>query len=95
MTDSTVEPSMSATSVAWYPSTSRRISTARWRGGRSCNAVTKASEIASFCSYRACGSATVDGTLAQYVGIRLEPYDLAQPCRLGHFHIGDVPLLGW
>src|SRR5260370_18899941 len=34
LTDSTVESSMSATSFAWNPSTSRKIRTASWRGGR-------------------------------------------------------------
>ena len=33
MLDSTVVPSMSATSRAWKPSTSRRTRTATWRGG--------------------------------------------------------------
>ena len=55
VTDSTVESSMPATSLAWNPRTSRKISTATWRGGRTCRAVTKASEMASACSYRASG----------------------------------------
>jgi hypothetical protein len=50
LTDSTVESSMSATSLAWYPSTSRKMSTARWRAGRTCSAVTKAREMASVCA---------------------------------------------
>ena len=34
VTDSTVESSMPATSLAWNPRTSRKMSTASWRGGR-------------------------------------------------------------
>ena len=36
----------------------------------------------------------VDRTLEEGVGKRLEPYDLAEPGRLGRFNPGDVPLLG-
>jgi hypothetical protein len=50
VTDSTVTSSMSATSLARNPRTSRRISTASWRGGRTCRAVTKAREMDSACS---------------------------------------------
>src|SRR5262249_46289002 len=50
LTDSTVEPSMPATSLAWKPRTSRKMRTATWRGGRTCRAVTKAREMASACS---------------------------------------------
>jgi hypothetical protein len=39
--------SSSATSVACQRSTSQRISTARWRGGRCCNAATNARRIVS------------------------------------------------
>jgi hypothetical protein len=49
LAESTVESSRSATSLAWYPSTSQKINTARWRASRSCSAVTKASEMASVC----------------------------------------------
>ena len=59
VTDSSVESRTCATSRAWNPSTSRRISTARWRGGSSCNAVTKASETASRASNRASGPGAV------------------------------------
>jgi hypothetical protein len=41
---------MPAASLALKPSTSRRISTARCRGGSSCKAVTNATEIASAAS---------------------------------------------
>ena len=37
----------------------------------------------------------VDGALEEGVGIRLEPYDFAEPGRLGRFDIGHAPLLGW
>jgi carboxymethylenebutenolidase len=50
LTDSTVASSMPATSLAWKPRTSRRMSTATWRGGSTCRAVTKASEMDSACS---------------------------------------------
>jgi hypothetical protein len=50
LTDPTVTSSISATSLAWKPRTSRKIRTATWRGGNSCRAVTKASEMASVCS---------------------------------------------
>ena len=44
---------MTATSLARNPSASRRMRTARWRGGRSGSALTKASEIASLASWLA------------------------------------------
>ena len=47
LTEATVVSSSSATSVACQRSTSQRISTARWRGGRCCSAATKASRIVS------------------------------------------------
>ncbi len=53
----TVVPSISATSFAEKPSTSRRMSTARWRPGRCCSAATNASSTASRRSYRASGDA--------------------------------------
>jgi len=36
----------------------------------------------------------VDRTLEEGVGKWLEPYDVAEPGRLGRFKLGDVPLLG-
>ncbi len=36
----------------------------------------------------------VDRTLEEGVGEWLEPYDFAEPGRLGRFDVGDVPLLG-
>lgn len=56
LTDSMLASSMSATSAAWNPRTSRRTSTASWRGGRSWRAVMKAREMDSVCSKRASGS---------------------------------------
>ena len=44
LTDSTVESSMAATSLARKPRTSRKTRTASWRGGRICRAVTNARE---------------------------------------------------
>jgi hypothetical protein len=45
LTESSDEPSMAATSLDRNPRTSRRTRTARWRGGRNCNALMKASEM--------------------------------------------------
>ena len=61
VTDCSVVSSMPATSLAGKSSTSRRISAARWRGGSSCSAVTKASDMASRASYRASGPAAASG----------------------------------
>ena len=61
VTDSSVEPRMRAASLAANPSTSRRISTARCRGGSRCTAVMKASEIASRASYLASGPGSASG----------------------------------
>ena len=47
LTEATVVSSSSATSLAFQRSTSRRISTARCRGGRCCSAATNASRIDS------------------------------------------------
>ena len=47
LTDATLVSSSSATSVAFQRSTSRRISTARCRGGRCCSAATNARRIVS------------------------------------------------
>ena len=46
-TETSVTPSISATSPARKASTSRSTSTARWRGGSAAAAVTNASPIAS------------------------------------------------
>ncbi len=50
LTDWTVTSSIPATSLAWNPRTSRKMRTATWRGGSTCRAATKASEMASLCS---------------------------------------------
>ena len=50
LTDCGVVSSESAVSLAEKPSTSRRISAARWRGGRCWSAATKASSTPSRCS---------------------------------------------
>ena len=55
VTDSSVEPRIRAASLAANPSTSRRIRTARCRGGSRCTAMMKASEIDSRISYLASG----------------------------------------
>ena len=55
-TDATVVSSSSATSAACQRSTSRRISTARWRGGRCCSAATNASRIVSWATASSAGS---------------------------------------
>ena len=55
-TEATVVSSSSATSDACQRSTSHRISTARWRGGRNWSAATKASRIVSRASATAAGS---------------------------------------
>ena len=49
-------PSRSATSAACQPSTSRRISTARWRGGRYCSAAMSASRVLARAATTAAGS---------------------------------------
>src|SRR5215467_227434 len=53
VTESSVLPRIWAASPAVNPRTSRKISTARWRGGRRCTAAMNASEIDSRASYRA------------------------------------------
>ncbi len=55
-TDATLVSSSSATSAAFHRSTSHRISTARWRGGRCWSAATKASRIVSRDSATSAGS---------------------------------------
>src|SRR6516162_6961515 len=62
LTESSDESSIAATSLDRNPRTSRRTSTARWRGGRSCSAVTKASEIASLAWYRPSGPGAGSGS---------------------------------
>ena len=56
MTDATLVSSSSATSLARQRSTSQRISTARWRGGRCWSAAMIASLVVSRSSVTAAGS---------------------------------------
>ena len=56
LTDATLVSSSSATSAAFQRSTSHRISTARWRGGRCCRAATNASRIVSRATATSAGS---------------------------------------
>ena len=58
LAEATVEPSSSAVSSAEKRSTSRRMSTARWRGGRCCSAATKASRTLSRSPASSAGSVT-------------------------------------
>jgi hypothetical protein len=62
LTAATVILSRSATSAPCQPSTSRRMSTARWEAGRHCRTATKASATDSRRSAIAAGSASVAGT---------------------------------
>jgi hypothetical protein len=68
LTDATVVPSSSATSAACQHSTSRRMSTARCRGGRCCSAATNASRMLSWNTARSAGSPCAGGTAAPGIG---------------------------
>ena len=68
LTDATLVSSSSATSVAFQRSTSQRISTARWRGGRFWSAATKASLIVSRDSTTDAGSAPSSSTSESGIG---------------------------
>ena len=76
LTDATVDPSSSATSSAFNRRTSRRIRTARWRGGRCWRAAMKASRIDSRATVCSAGSsaATSDASVRD----RLDPGDLGK-----------------
>ena len=58
LTDATLVSRSSATSAAFQRSTSQRIRTARWRGGRCCSAATNASRIVSRVCATSAGSAS-------------------------------------
>ena len=58
LTAADVVSSASAVSAAVQRSTSRRISTARWRGGRCCRAAMNASRMVSFSATRTAASGT-------------------------------------
>ncbi len=75
LTDGTLVSSSSATSVAFQRSTSHRISTARWRGGRCWSAATKASRIVSRAAATSAGSPSPPIAV---VGHRLDPGHLGQ-----------------
>ena len=76
-TDAGVVSRMSATSAALNPSTSRRISTARWEPGRCYSAAMKASSTLSRCRYADAGSGSSS------TGTSSGPL-LGHPARLGH-----------
>jgi hypothetical protein len=69
LTDATVVPSSSATSLACQCSTSRRISTARCLGGRCWSVATNARRIVSRAAASSAGSPSVGSTRASGTGI--------------------------
>src|SRR5262249_38265097 len=94
-TDSTVASRMSGTSFAWNPRTSRGVRTGTWGGGNSRKAGAKGGGEGT--PRRVGGRRAerhVDHTFEEGVGKWLEPYDFAEPGRLGRFNLGHVPLLG-
>ena len=68
LTDATVVSSSSATSLACQRRTSRRMRTARWRGGRCWSAAMKASRIDSRATAVSAGSAAVGTTMPSGTG---------------------------
>ena len=68
LTDATLVSSSSATSSARQRSTSRRMRTARWRGGRCWSAATNASRIDSRATATSAGSPAVGTTRASGIG---------------------------
>ncbi len=68
LTDATLVPSSSATSLACHRRTSRRMRTARCFGGRSCSAATNASLIVSFAAASSAGSPSVGMTRESWIG---------------------------
>ena len=74
LTEATLVSSSSATSVACQRSTSQRISTARWRGGRCCSAATNASRIVSRATATSAGSPSDERVRRD----RLDPRHLGQ-----------------
>ena len=84
VTESRDVSSISATSAARNPSTSRRISTARWRAGRSWSAVTKAKGDGLLGLVARLGvGRTTELVLDQHVRIGVEPERFGAPRRLG------------
>ncbi len=68
LTDAVVVSSSEATSSAFQRSTSRRISTARWRGGRCCSAATNASRTDSRATAISAGSPASGSTRSSTIG---------------------------
>jgi hypothetical protein len=68
LTDATLVSSSSAVSAALQRSTSRRISTERWRAGRCCSALTNASRSVSRSCASSAGSAASGSTRASGIG---------------------------
>src|SRR4029450_7820067 len=100
VTDSTVESSMSATSLARKPRTSRRTRTASWRGGKGWGGGRRkgleggheGGRDRSGLLVAGLGpGGHVDRTLEEGVRYRLEPYDFAQPGRLWRGDAGAAP----
>jgi hypothetical protein len=67
-TDGTDVSSNSATSLADQLNTSRRMSTARWRGGRFCSAATNASRMLSRATATSAGSLRSGSTRLSGIG---------------------------
>jgi hypothetical protein len=88
LTDATVVPSSSATSSAFQRSTSRRMRTARWRGGRCCKAATNASLIDSRATATSAGSAGSDTTRPSGIGSIQAPSGRAGPRTAGAVEAG-------
>ena len=100
LTEATDVSSSWATSSACQRSTSRRISTARWRGGRYCSAATNARRIVSRATATSAGiAAGGDGAAVRH---RLDPHVVGQAGRqrrrrvrgLGEIHRAGPSLAG-
>ena len=77
-----------AVSLAGQPSTSRAISAARWRGGRTCIAARNASSMVSRSTTTASGSSSLGATSSSIsIGIWLEPRHLGEGA---HRRSGDA-----
>ena len=94
LTDPAASSSMPATSLVWNPRTSwkttRRAGEAAGPEGRSRRPARRLRSARSGPP----GRARCQGLSREGVGIRLEPYDLAEPGRLGRFNVAHVPFLG-
>src|SRR5215218_6699785 len=94
LTDSTVESSMPATSLAWNPRTSRKTRTASWRGGRTCRGHEGQGNGLGLLIAGLRAERHLDRALEEGIGIRLQPYDLAEPGRRWWCNPRYVPLGG-